>query len=175
MYWLKGSTTQDVTYDLYPFAICSVAVAALEILTACVLYMRPLFEILETGFSLRPPLSPLRADSPKFGPYSRGTWPFTRLSSFDEYLTHRGAGYEAKVQAGFYIEEKSPTGSEDHIHISKRVDIQMSYPPIARKMQFNRAQIPSMSTNPSVSDSSPSLDKTLPSTPTIERGTFLSA
>jgi len=174
VYWLEGSTSKNVMYDLYPFAICTVTVAALEILAACVLYMRSLFEILETGFSTSPPTSPSRLDTaPTFGLYSKGTWPLTHVSTVDEHLTGRMAGYEAKISATFYDEERSPAGSKEHIHVSQQVDIRMSYPRAALTDYYERARAPSIYTDSSASEHA-EFDSDA-SKLAIQRGAFLAS
>ena len=173
MYWLQASASSNVTYNLYPFTIWTVAVAALEILAACVLYMRPLFAVLETGFCSIYPPSPGRMNSPKLGPYSKdSSWPFTRMSSIDEDLTGRGTSYEAKVQASFDDAEKSPAGSDEHIHVSRQIDIRTTYP------HFDRVHVRSANTESRFPDPDALLDRELPPTPRVpspdfQRATFL--
>jgi hypothetical protein len=148
-----------------------VVVAALEILAACVLYVRSLFEILETGFSMSARMQPVRTDRPEFGPYSKGTWPFTYVSTVEEHLTGRGGtGYEARVQAAVYDVEKIVTGSHEHIFVSKQVDVQTSSSPNARREYFNR--IPSMGIYANTSHPAAWMDKDLPSLPSVFNGTY---
>lgn len=50
VFWIRSQDFQDPTFDLWPVAICTQTVLCLSILSACVLYLRPFFETLESGW-----------------------------------------------------------------------------------------------------------------------------
>jgi len=180
IYWVDESTTQDLTYNLFPYMIASLLVATLEILSACILYGRPLFEVLETGFSMSQHSQSSRPSSTEYGLYSRGTWPYTQIKSLEDLLTGNQTEYKANVEASGLYGKKSETGSDsEHIHVSCQVDVSSATPVGARRDWVNRIKIPSMS-----SDSKPYsgfedvpppllLEKSLPPTPQIQKGTYL--
>jgi hypothetical protein len=94
------------------------------------------------------------------------------MSTIEEHLTGRGTSYEAKVQAAVYDGKSSPTGSDEHIHISRRVDIQTLYPPAVYSERFTRLHAPPKNSYSHSLRPATWYDKELPALPDFERGSF---
>jgi hypothetical protein len=129
--WYSGNATTDPSYSLYPFAIWIVVLGTLDTLSACVIYVPAVFEVLELGFTAVPLGKAARSRNANIGLYSKGSWPFTHVSTLDEILTNRGASYQIRIEAGPYHEEVLPQGGSKHIHISEKVRIQTTHVIIA--------------------------------------------
>jgi hypothetical protein len=85
------------------------------------------------------------------------------MSTIEKHLTGRGTSYEAKVQAAVY---------DEHIHISRRVDIQTLYPPAVYSERFTRLHAPAKNSYSHSLRPATWYDKELPALPDFERGSF---
>ena len=49
-YWNKARYSHDLTYEIWPVTICTQTIQCMSIASFCFLYLKPLFEILDSGF-----------------------------------------------------------------------------------------------------------------------------
>ncbi|CAD6570014.1 MAG: 3-hydroxyanthranilic acid dioxygenase [Alectoria sarmentosa] len=50
VYWNKARYSHDLTYEIWPVTICTQTIQCMSIASFCFLYLKPLFEILDSGF-----------------------------------------------------------------------------------------------------------------------------
>ena len=50
VYWNRARNSHDLTFEVWPVALCTQTIQCMSIASFCVLYLKPLFEILNSGF-----------------------------------------------------------------------------------------------------------------------------
>lgn len=50
LYWNRARYSHDLTFDIWPVTLCTQTIQSMSILSFCFLYLKPLFEILDSGF-----------------------------------------------------------------------------------------------------------------------------
>ena len=50
VYWNRVRYSDDLTFDIWPVTLCTQMIQCMSIASFCFLYLKPLFEILDSGF-----------------------------------------------------------------------------------------------------------------------------
>ena len=50
VYWNRARYSHDLTFDIWPVTLCTQSIQCMSIASFCFLYLKPLFEILDSGF-----------------------------------------------------------------------------------------------------------------------------
>ena len=50
VYWNRTRYSHDLTFDIWPVTLCTQAIQCMSITSFCFLYLKPLFDILDSGF-----------------------------------------------------------------------------------------------------------------------------
>lgn len=103
VYRIKTRSTRDLTLDLWPVVVCTQVVQSLSIIAACVLYLKPFLETLESGFT--------RADDMRRrGDSQDGSYKLSSLSSSKS----KGANAANPVSKASGIQASAATARVEH-------------------------------------------------------------
>lgn len=50
VYWNRARYSRDLTYEAWPVTLCTQTIQCMSIASFCILYLKPLFEIVDSGF-----------------------------------------------------------------------------------------------------------------------------